>query len=112
MEGIRSKFREHISSARIFADKLKNDGRFEILAPVPLNLICFRYLANGEKSKEQLNEINKLLEKSINDSGKAYITHTKLNGKYTLRMCIGQTNVAQRHIDAFWELLKGKIDLI
>ena len=109
LEGIRSKFREHISLAQDFAERLQHDGRFELLAPVPLNLICFRYKPTDEESLDRLNERNKMLEKRINDTGKAYITHTKLLGKYTLRMCIGQTNVEKKHVDAFWELLNIEI---
>ena len=105
LEGIRNKFREHIQLAHYFAEKIKADGRFELLAPVPLNLVCFWYNPEEETSLEKLNELNKLLEQNINSTGNAYITHTKLNGKYTLRMCIGQTNVEKKHVDAFWNLL-------
>lgn len=109
LEGIRSKFREHISLAQYFAQQLKNDGRFELLAPVPLNLVCFWYKPKGEESLEKLNDFNQSLEQKINNTGKAYITHTKLNGKYTLRMCIGQTNVEKRHVVGLLDLLKEQV---
>ena len=109
LEGIRNKFREHIQLAHYFATKIKADGRFELLAPVPLNLVCFWYNPEEETSLEKLNELNKSLEQNINSTGNAYITHTKLNGKYTLRMCIGQTNVEKRHVDAFWNLLNEHV---
>ena len=91
--------------AQEFAQRLKQDGRFELLAPVHLNLVCFWYKPSGELSLDELNELNKTLEQNINATGKAYLTHTKLNGKYTLRVCIGQTNVEQRHVDGLFELL-------
>ena len=109
LEGIRNKFREHIQLAHYFAEKIKADVRFELLAPVPLNLVCFWYNPEEETSLEKLNELNKSLEQNINSTGNAYITHTKLNGKYTLRMCIGQTNVEKRHVDAFWNLLNEHV---
>ena len=109
LDGIRNKFREHIQLAHYFAAKIKADGRFELLAPVPLNLVCFWYNPEEETSLEKLNELNKSLEQNINSTGNAYITHTKLNGKYTLRMCIGQTNVEKRHVDAFWNLLNEHV---
>lgn len=109
LEGIRSKFREHIGLAKYFEQQLEQDGRFELLAPVPLNLVCFRYTPEGEDSLERLNELNKNLEQKINDSGKAYITHTKLDEKYTLRVCIGQTNVEKRHVDGLLGLLKEHV---
>jgi aromatic-L-amino-acid decarboxylase len=79
------------------------------LAPVPLNLVCYWYNPEEETSLEKLNELNKSLEQNINSTGNAYITHTKLNGKYTLRMCIGQTNVEKKHVDAFWTLLNEHV---
>lgn len=111
LDGIKVKFREHIGLARYFADKLHEDPDFELLAPVPLNLVCFRYHPQHAVS-EDLNELNALLEKQINDSGEAYITHTKIDGKYTLRACIGQTNVEKRHVDALFELLKERARLL
>lgn len=109
LEGIRARFREHIRLAQYFTQQLKNDGRFELLAPVPLNLVCFWYKPKREESLKKLNELNEKLEQKINGTGKAYISHTKLNGKYTLRVCIGQTNVEKRHIDEFLSLLKEQI---
>lgn len=105
LNGIREKFKFHIDLAQEFAQRLKQDGRFELLAPVHLNLVCFWYKPSDELSLDELNELNKTLEQNINATGKAYLTHTKLKGKYTLRVCIGQTNVEQRHVDSLFELL-------
>jgi aromatic-L-amino-acid/L-tryptophan decarboxylase len=109
LESIRSVLRMHISLAQEFAEKIKKDKRFELLAPVPLNLICFRYKPEGNFPSEKINELNEKLKNKINNTGKAYITHTKLQGKYILRMCIGQTNVEKKHIDHFWELMTEQI---
>ena len=111
LDAIKRKFREHIRYARYFADQLVKNPEFELLAPVPLNLVCFRYHPQQVAEKD-LNELNAQLEKDVNDSGKAYITHTKINGKYTLRACIGQTNVAQRHVEALFNLLKEHAKLL
>ncbi len=108
LEGIKKKFREHIRLAQLFAEEIKKDPDFELLAPAPLNLVCYRYHPDG-LSEVQLNELNKKLEKQINDSGKAYITHTKIGDKYTLRACIGQTNVEKRHVDQLIELLQNEV---
>jgi len=108
LDGIKNKFREHIQLARFFADEIEKKKDFELLAPVPLNLVCFRYHPD-DINEDQLNDLNQKLEKMINDTGKAYITHTKIDGKYTLRACIGQTNVQKRHVENLLELLKTQI---
>jgi len=108
LEGIRKKFREHIQLAQLFAGEINKNPDFELLASVPLNLVCFRYHPDG-LGEMQLNDLNKKLEKQINESGKAYITHTKIGDKYTLRACIGQTNVEKRHVDQLIELIQHKV---
>ncbi len=110
LEGIRKRFREHIRLANYFVEQILLDGRFELLAPVKLNLVCFWYKPHGDHSIDELNDLNKTIEKRINDTGKAYITHTKLEGRYTLRIVTGQTNVSQCHVDDFLRLLKETVD--
>ncbi len=107
LDGIRAKFREHIALARYLEAALRTDKDFEIMAPVPLNLVCFRYNP-GINSKDGLNEMNMKLEQEINAAGKAYISHTKIDGNYTLRACIGQTNVNKSHVEAFIQLLRNE----
>jgi aromatic-L-amino-acid decarboxylase len=111
LEGIRQRFRHHIALARELSARLENDPGFEVMAPVPLNLVCFRYI--GSHGNEQhLDTFNIKLERLINNSGKAYITHTRINEKYTLRACIGQTNVDRRHVDQFFDLVKEKAAIL
>lgn len=107
VEGIREKFREHISLAHYLKKELEADAGFEVLAPVPLNLVCFRFHPEGA-DESRLEQLNIALEQHINASGKAYISHTRIDGKYTLRACIGQTNVNKGHVDAFIQLLKNE----
>ena len=78
---------------------------FELLAPVSLNLVCFRYHPGGIKDEGKLNEINQELLNRINATGQIYLTHTKLNGSYTLRMVIANTRLEERHVDGAWELI-------
>ena len=112
LEGIRQKFRTHIQMTKDFASQLEKNGNIELLAPVPLNLVCFRYKPSETISLEELNQLNEALEQKINETGKAYITHTKLDDKYTLRVCIGQTNVEQKHVNNLLELIFEKIDYL
>lgn len=104
-EGLQAKIRGHVQLAENLAKVIRQRKDFEILAPVDFNLICFRYCPAYVKNEEELNQLNAQILHSINDSGKAYLTHTKLNGKYTLRLVIGQTNVTQKQVDAVWNLI-------
>ena len=105
VEGIREMVRRHVNLARLFADWIENDERFEILAPVKLSLVCFRYTAPNMNEK-QLNDINKQLLKEINSSGDVYLTHTILNGKYCLRLSVGQRNTRENHVKKVWDIIQ------
>ncbi len=97
LEGLQFHVRKHVYLAQKWAEYIEKDDRFELMAPVLLNLVCFRH-----KNGDDFN--NKLLS-ALNDSGKIGITHTKLNDKYTLRMSIGQTYTEEKHVMAAWQLL-------
>ena len=88
-----------------FSQKLDHHPDFVILAPTTLNLICFQYRPNGMDNQNQLNQLNEALMHSINDSGKMYITHTKLNEKFALRLVAGQTNLQERHMEEAWAII-------
>jgi aromatic-L-amino-acid decarboxylase len=102
--GLQEKIRYHITIAATLAQKISAEPDFEILAPVPLNVVCFRYKPSG-KTEIELNAINEKLNHSLNDTGKLYLTHTVLNGRYTLRMVTGQTNVTMDHVEKAWDLI-------
>ena len=112
LEGIREKFRLHIALAQYFRDQLQKHGSFEIMAPVSLNLVCFRYMPEGELPGEEIDVLNARLLRAINAGGRAYISHTRLNGRYVLRASIGQTNVERRHIDVLLDELIRCIQLV
>lgn len=102
--GIQEKIRLHIQIAKNLAEKISQETDFEIMAPVVLNTVCFRYLPAGE-NEEQINQINQKLNHQLNDSGKLYLTHTLLKNKYTLRMVTAQTNVTQDHVNKAWDFI-------
>jgi aromatic-L-amino-acid decarboxylase len=78
-----------------------------LLAPVPVNLVCFRFHPRGVDNLDTLNQLNERLLENVNATGKMYITHTKLGGAYTLRMAIAQTNVTSDDVAQAWDLLKA-----
>ena len=94
VEGLQHHIREHIRLAQQFAEWVRGDARFEVAAPAKLNLVCFR-LRSGDDD-------NQVLMNRLNASGDLFLTHTRLDGKFTLRMCIGQTHTGGRHVEHAW----------
>lgn len=107
-EGLRSKIRNHISLAQKLAKEIKQHEHFELLAPVPLNTICFRFHPDHISDEKKLNELNRKLLSQIQESGKLFLTHTILDGKFTIRIVPGNTNLEKRHVDEAWELINEK----
>ncbi len=98
VEGLRHHIRQHVAWAQKFADWVRKDDRFELAAPVPLNLVCFRHRGG--------DEINRSLMDRLNRSGDLYLTHTRLNERLTLRLCVGQTNTTARHVEKAWKRIQ------
>jgi aromatic-L-amino-acid decarboxylase len=101
VEGLQARLREHVRLARLFASWVEDSDEWELMAPVPFALVCFRAVT-GEDEVDHLNE---RLMNSINASGDAYLSHTKLNGRFTLRLSVGSIRVEERHIEKVWRLL-------
>jgi aromatic-L-amino-acid decarboxylase len=99
-EKLRAMIRRHVGLAREFAGWVVDDRRFEMAAPVPFNLICFR-LKGGD-------DINQRLLDRLNASGRLYVTHTRLDGRLTLRFCVGQATTERRHVLAAWEYIQAQ----
>jgi len=104
IEGLQFHVRRHVAQAQQFLAWVQQDDRFEIAAPAPLNLVCFRH-RGGDKSNEELME-------RLNRSGELYLTHTRLNGQLTLRFCVGQTNTTERHVERAWRRIQQEADYI
>lgn len=103
-EGLIARLREHCRLAREFAGWVEESENFEMLAPVPFALVCFRAAPAG-LSEDEINALNERIMNAINASGEAYLSHTKLNGKYTLRLSVGSIRVEERHLRKVWEIL-------
>ncbi|MGC2247817.1 MAG: pyridoxal-dependent decarboxylase [Terriglobales bacterium] len=98
VEGLQYHIREHVRLAQQFVTWVRGDARFELAAPATLNLVCFR-LKSGDADNQRLMD-------RLNASGDLYLTHTKLDGRFTLRMCIGQTNTQAHHVERAWERIQ------
>ncbi len=85
---------------------------FERLAPTPFSAVCFRCVPNSKMSEKELNDFNKVLMDEINDSGKLYLSHTKLNGKFTIRLVVSGIRTTETNLDNAWKLINEKFNLL
>ena len=103
-KGMQAHIRQHMESAKAITEKINKDDRFELMAPTVLNLVCFRYKGS--------DDFNETLVQRLNDSGKLYLIHTKLNNKYTLRFSIRQKKTTWDHIIKAWELILQETEVL
>ncbi|MBN1158167.1 MAG: aspartate aminotransferase family protein [Bacteroidales bacterium] len=106
LEGLRNTLRNQINWIQKVAKAMEHHPEFEIMAPVQLNMICFRYHPAGIEDEEQLNGLNESLLDLLNRNGKMFLTHTKIKGKYTIRFVAGQTYLEERHVAEAWEYIQ------
>ena len=115
-EGLAARIREHCRLARLFAAWIEESPDWELLAPVPLSVVCFRAApprdgATGEETDEgrasRLDALNERIINAVNASGAAFLTHTKLDGRFTIRLAVGNIRTTERHVREVWELLQG-----
>ncbi len=107
VEGLQAIVREHIRLARWIGERIEASEDFEVLAPVPVNLVCFRYHPVGVDDPDEMDRLNQELLERLNATGKLYLTHTRLGGVFTLRLVVGQTRVEQGHVEKAWELIRS-----
>jgi aromatic-L-amino-acid decarboxylase len=98
--------REHIRIAQWLEKEIIAHPDFEIMAPVPLSVVCFRNRPSCISGTENLNKLNEELMHRLNATGKIFVTHTKLNRQFTLRMSIAGTLTKQDHVAKAWKLIK------
>lgn len=110
IRGLQEKIRTHLELAREFESWVREDSRFELMAPRTINLVCFRYHPSERAYDEaELEQINKTLMDRINRSGEMFFTHTKLKGKFALRICIAQTNTTMEHVQKAWDRITREV---
>ena len=102
IEGLQYHIREHVKLTQQFSQWIREDERFELAAPVPLNLVCFRHKGGDAANQTIMDRLNR--------SGDLYLTHTKLHDKITLRLCIGQEDTQARHVEHAWERIQEEAE--
>jgi len=108
VEGLQEMVREHIRLAQLFKGWVEEHENFELMAPVSVSLVCFRL--NDGRKEEALNDLNRQLLESLNQTGKVFLTHTALRGKYALRMAIASRTTEEKQVRAAWELMVAKAE--
>jgi len=101
LEGLRRHIRHHVALARQFADWVRDDPRFELVAPAPLNLVCFRLRGDDGRNERLLARLNA--------SGQLYLTHTRLDGRFALRLAVGGTYTTATHVEAAWRRIQEAV---
>jgi aromatic-L-amino-acid decarboxylase len=108
-EGLRARLTEHMRLASVFASWVDASEDFERLAPVPFSVVCFRARAAQRDDADRLNE--RILE-AVNGTGEIFISHTRLGGRYALRLAIGNLHTTESHVARAWQLIQEHARLI
>jgi aromatic-L-amino-acid decarboxylase len=103
-DGLSALLREHIRAAQQLARRVDEHPGFERMAPAPFSLVCFRYRP-PELDAAKVDTLNEQLLNAVNASGEFFLSHTKLNGQFVIRVAVGNIHTAGQHLDRLWELL-------
>jgi aromatic-L-amino-acid decarboxylase len=112
VEGIADRIREHMRLAQQFAQWVDEHLQFERLAPVPLSTVCFRAHWPGIDDNELLNHFNEQLMQAINHTGEAFLSHTKLSGRFALRLVVSHLRTNEAHVARVWEIVQEQLRLL
>ena len=106
VEGLRAMVRDHVALAQELAERIRRSSNFELMAPVPFGLVCFRFHPSSARDPLVLDQLNRELLRRVNASGRVHLTHTELDGRFVIRMVIGQRLTTRQHVDEAWELIR------
>jgi len=108
-EGIAERIREHLRLGKLFESWIDSHEEFEKMAPVPFSTVCFRAHPKGINDEAKLDQLNEELMNKINETGKIFLSHTKLNGKFVIRVSISGLRTEERHVKDAWELIQNEL---
>lgn len=110
-DGIAARIREHCRLAQLLAGWVAADPDFEVVAPVPMAVVCFRFVPDGldQASLDQAwcDRVNEEIVQAVNASGDAYLTHTRLRGRVAMRVGIGNVLTTEEHLAHVWRRVQG-----
>jgi aromatic-L-amino-acid decarboxylase len=113
-EGLAARIREHCRLAGLFSSWVEASEDWELLAPVPFSLVCFRACSNVIEEDEagrnsRLDALNEAVMNNVNARGEIFLSHTRLHDVFTLRLAIGNIRTTEDHIRRAWELLNEEL---
>jgi len=107
-EGLAARIREHCRLAQLFGSWVEANSDWELMAPLPLALVCFRACPRNVAAND-LDQLNEEIMHRVNATGKALLSHTKLNDKLTLRLSVGNIRTTEKHVTQVWDLLNEEL---
>ena len=108
LEGLRRRIRHHLALAEELAGWIDATPDWERLAPVPFSTVCFRHVPPGHARDEAaLDAHNAAVMEAVNRTGEALLSHTRLRGRFTIRLAIVNLRTERRHVARAWELLRS-----
>jgi aromatic-L-amino-acid decarboxylase len=108
-DGLAERLRAHCALARAFAEWIESSGDWELMAPVPFSLVCFRYAPAGMSEAER-DRVNEAAMHAVNAGGEVFLSHTKIGGRFTLRLAIGNIRTEERHVALAWRRLREAVE--
>ena len=106
-EGLAARIHEHIRLAQLVRRWIEEAPNFELMAPTPFSTVCFRAHPQDIDDESQLETLNERIMNNINAAGRFFLSHTKLHGKFTIRIAIGNLRTTEQDVRELWEDLKG-----
>jgi aromatic-L-amino-acid decarboxylase len=106
LEGLRRRIERHLELAQAFAAWVDEDPDWERLAPVPFSTVCFRWNPGRGATDEELDSRNAAIMDAVNRHGDVFLSHTRLTGRFTIRLAIGNIRTEKRHVERAWALLR------
>jgi len=106
VSGLRDRIRYHCALAEELAGWIRAEPGFEVVAPVPFSVVCFRY-ARGRGAPEDDDRLNERLMAEVNGAGPVFLSHTRLKGRLVLRIAIGNLRTTREHVKRAWELIRA-----
>lgn len=110
VRGLQAAIRSHMDWAAWLGKEITDSRDFELITPVSLGVVCFRYHPPHIKDEKNLSSLNNRLMEDLNATGKIYLTHTRLEDKFTLRFVVGQTRQTREHVEKGWHLIRRRAE--